>query len=95
MTDDNGEVARLTELEYVGDEIWVNIWQSNLIARISPESGDVLAHIDLKGLLDHWAWRRLWPLHMDVLNGIAYDPEAGRVFMTGKLWPVLFEIKVQ
>lgn len=93
VTDANGPVAQLNELEYVEGEIWANIWQTDLIARISPESGVVIGYIDLSGLMDNWAWSRLWPRHTDVLNGIAYDPDTERIFVTGKLWPVLYELK--
>jgi len=92
VVDTNGPVTLLNELEYVEGEVWANIWQTDRIARISPETGDVIGYINLEGLLDHWAWSRFWPLHTDVLNGIAYDDETDRVFVTGKLWPVLFEI---
>jgi len=94
VTDANGPVTRLNELEYVRGELWANIWQTDLIARISPDTGKVIGYLDLTGLLDHWAWSQLWPLHTDVLNGIAYDAARNRVFITGKLWPVVFEIDV-
>lgn len=90
VRDNNGPVNRLNELEYVDGEIWANIWMTDLIARISPETGDVLGYIDLAGLLD--ASTLTQPA--DVLNGIAYDAESGRLFVTGKLWPSLFEIRV-
>ncbi len=85
-----GPVTMLNELEYVEGEIWANIWHSDLIARISPEDGTVLGWIDLAGLLSP-------DLRTDseaVLNGIAYDEESGRLFVTGKLWPRLFEIEL-
>jgi glutamine cyclotransferase len=88
--DNEGPVAMLNELEYVNGEIWANIWLTDRIARISPETGDVLGYIDLTGLLDTSALTQ----PADVLNGIAYDPAADRLFVTGKLWPTLFEIEV-
>lgn len=94
VTDAKGPVPLLNELEYVEDEIWANIYQSDLIARISPHTGAVIGYLDFSGLQQQWAWSRLWPLPIDVLNGIAYDDETGRTFVTGKLWPVLFEIRV-
>src|ERR1035437_1871792 len=80
----------LNELEYINGEIWANIWISDHIARIDPSTGKVLGYIDLKGILaasDRDA-------ETDVLNGIAYDNKGNRIFVTGKKWPKLFEIKV-
>ena len=83
-------VTNLNELEYVEGEIFANVWQRDRIARISPETGKVLSWIDLDGLLDpkdrHGG--------EDVLNGIAYDASTKRLFVTGKLWPKLFEIEI-
>jgi glutaminyl-peptide cyclotransferase len=88
---DNGHpVSLLNELEYVGGEVYANVWQSDRIARISPMDGRVLGWIDLSGLLS--AADRTVPV--DVLNGIAYDVFGNRLFVTGKLWPKLFEIKI-
>lgn len=80
----------LNELEYINGEIWANIWINNHIARIDPASGKVLGYIDLKGILP--ASDR--DAETDVLNGIAYDNKGKRIFVTGKRWPKLFEIKV-
>jgi glutaminyl-peptide cyclotransferase len=80
----------LNELEYINGEIWANIWISDHIARIDPVSGKVLGYIDLKGILP--ASDRNG--ETDVLNGIAYDNKGKRIFVTGKKWPKLFEIKV-
>jgi glutaminyl-peptide cyclotransferase len=88
--DNEKKVDSINELEYINGEIWANIWMSDLIARIDPTSGKVLAYIDLKGILpesDKTA-------ETDVLNGIAYDKEANRIFVTGKKWPKLFEIRL-
>jgi glutamine cyclotransferase len=86
--DRNGPVLNLNELEYINGEIYANIWQTDMIARISPQTGQVLGWIDLAGLLS--PEERQPPV--DVLNGIAYDPAADRLFVTGKRWPKLFEI---
>jgi glutamine cyclotransferase len=82
-------VDNLNELEFVRGEIYANIWHSDKIARISPQTGKVLGWIDLGGIIDPRE------LHGGdaVLNGIAYDPAGDRLFVTGKLWPKLFEIK--
>lgn len=85
-----GPVVRLNELEYVDGEVFANIWQTNRIARINPDTGQVVGWIDLTGLLtaaDHTE-------PVDVLNGIAYDDATDRLFVTGKLWPKLFEIEL-
>jgi glutaminyl-peptide cyclotransferase len=81
-------VENLNELEYVRGEIFANIWQQQRIARISPKTGDVTGWIDMKGLLSPAE-----AAGVDVLNGIAYDEKGDRLFVTGKLWPRLFEIK--
>lgn len=79
------------ELEMVKGEIWANIWKSDRIARIDPETGEVKAWVDLSGLL---APDRVANPYEEVLNGIAYDAEGDRLFVTGKRWPRLFEIRV-
>jgi glutaminyl-peptide cyclotransferase len=83
-------VAELNELEFVEGEIYANIWQTERIARISPQTGQVVGWIDLAGLLDP----KLRSGPDAVLNGIAYDPQKKRLFVTGKLWPLVFEIKL-
>jgi len=89
IRDDDGPVDQLNELEYVQGEIYANVWQTDRIAIIAPETGQVVGWIDLRGLLT--AEERS---QSDVLNGIAYDAETGRLFVTGKLWPKLFEIRL-
>jgi glutamine cyclotransferase len=88
--DDNGPVVKLNELEYIKGEVYANVWQTNRIARINPDTGQVLGWIYLDGLLT--AEDLSQPV--DVLNGIAYDAENDRLFVTGKLWPKLFEIRL-
>ena len=83
-------VANLNELEVVKGEILANIWQTERIARISPKTGKVIGWIELSGLLTPREAQEA-----DVLNGIAYDAAGDRLFVTGKLWPKLFEIKIQ
>lgn len=90
VRDDIGPLNRLNELEFINGEIWANIWLEDRIARISPETGEVLGYIDLTGLLDETTLTQ----PADVLNGIAFDEATGRIFVTGKLWPALFEIEV-
>lgn len=87
VRDATGPVAELNELEFVKGEILANVWQTERIARISPADGRVTGWIDLSGLLTP-AERA----GTDVLNGIAYDQKGDRLFVTGKLWPRLFEI---
>jgi glutamine cyclotransferase len=90
VSDGGRPVKELNELEYIHGEIYANVWQTDRIARISPATGKVIAWIDLSGLLT--ADERM--NGNAVLNGIAYDQKNDRLFVTGKLWPKLFEIKV-
>ncbi len=83
-------ITNLNELEYVKGEIYANVWRTNRIARISPETGQVVGWIDLEGLISEED--RSQPV--DVLNGIAYDAKHDRLFVTGKYWPKLFEIEL-
>jgi len=81
-------VEQLNELEYIRGEVFANVWSTDLIARISPQTGQVTGWLDLQGLRD-----QLPPgSDAEALNGIACDPAGKRVFVTGKLWPRLFEI---
>ncbi len=91
VTDEKGQpLSNINELEYVHGEIYANIWHTDQIARISPRTGKVLGWIDLTGIID----KRQFHEPDAVLNGIAYDEKNDRLFVTGKLWPKLFEIRV-
>jgi glutaminyl-peptide cyclotransferase len=90
VKDESTPVRDLNELEFVRGEIYANVWQTDRIARISPQTGQVTGWIDLRGLMS--TGYRLDP--EAVLNGIAYDAATSRLFVTGKLWPRLFEIRV-
>lgn len=90
VQDADGPLVRLNELEYVGGEIYANVWKTDRIARIAPNTGRVLGWIELENLLgpedrNHRIGR---------LNGIAYDAKHNRLFVTGKLWPTVFEIRL-
>jgi glutamine cyclotransferase len=90
VTDRGEAVDQLNELEYIDGEIYANIYQTDRIARIEPETGKILGWIDLTGLLavkDRTG-------EEDVLNGIAYDEAGKRLFVTGKMWPKLYEIEI-
>jgi glutamine cyclotransferase len=89
VSDDNTPVRMLNELEYIDGQIYANVWQSDRIAIINPRNGKVTAWIDLEGLLNTTDVETA-----DVLNGIACDRENNRLFVTGKLWPKLFEIQL-
>ena len=89
VTDEGRPVENINELEWVKGEIFANIWQTFRIARIDPKTGKVVGWIDLTGLLTAQESQGA-----DVLNGIAYDAAHDRLFVTGKLWPKLFEIKL-
>ena len=88
VRDRGSRVDNLNELEYIDGEIYANVWMTDRIARISPETGKVLSWIDLRGLLPVRSGDE------DVLNGIAWDADRKRLFVTGKLWPKLFEIEL-
>ena len=89
---DNGQpVKDLNELEFVRGEVFANVWQTDRICRIDPQSGKVVGWVDLSGLLP--AAQR--PELDAVLNGIAYDAGGNRLFVTGKLWPRVFEINLE
>ncbi|HLL73139.1 MAG TPA: glutaminyl-peptide cyclotransferase [Pyrinomonadaceae bacterium] len=88
---DAGEpVSQLNELEYIDGEIYANIWQSDRIVRLDPKSGKILGWIDMTGLLK----TKDRTGQEDVLNGIAYDEAGKRLFVTGKMWPKLFEVEI-
>jgi glutamine cyclotransferase len=90
VQDGDTPIDQLNELEFVDGEIFANVWKTDRIARISPQSGRVVGWIDLKGLLSP-----IYDLESGaVLNGIAYDSSRKRLFVTGKLWPSIFEIRL-
>ena len=88
--DNDGPVTGLNELEYVQGEIYANVLQTDHIARIAPQTGEVIGWVELQGLINPEEYTK----PIDVLNGIAYDAENNRLFVTGKLWPKLFEIEL-
>jgi glutamine cyclotransferase len=90
VTDRGKPVGQLNELEIVKGEIFANVFQSLRIVRISPKTGEVLGWIDMRGLLTPAEASRV-----DVMNGIAYDAKNDRLFVTGKYWPKIFEVKVR
>ncbi|MEO7272726.1 MAG: glutaminyl-peptide cyclotransferase [Vicinamibacterales bacterium] len=90
LVKDGGKpVVELNELEFVKGEILANVWKTERIARISPKTGQVIGWIDVSGLLDPRD-----AAGVDVLNGIAYDAAGDRLFVTGKLWPKLYELRI-
>jgi glutaminyl-peptide cyclotransferase len=82
----------VNELEWVNGEIYANVWQTNWIVRIDPGSGRVVGLVNLSGLLRP---SDIVKGQTDVLNGIAYDAKGNRLFVTGKNWPKLFEIRLR
>jgi rhodanese-related sulfurtransferase len=108
VRDDQGPVVRLNELEYIDGLVYANVWQTDRIAQIDPENGQVVGWIDLSGLLTEDDFAQMndqlnpsddpntenWVRSGGVLNGIAYDAERDRLFVTGKLWPKLVEIEL-
>jgi glutamine cyclotransferase len=93
VTDNNGPVGNINELEFIRGYIYANVWQTNKIIKINPENGNVEANLDLAGLLDKTGILYN-PDKIDVLNGIAYDSIHNYFFITGKLWPALFALKI-
>ena len=91
VTLDGRPLRNLNELEWVDGEIWANVWQTDDIARIDPDTGQVVGLIDLSGLLSEEDRLR----DTDVLNGIAIDPNNQAIWVTGKRWPWLFEITLE
>jgi len=92
VTLQGNSIRNVNELEWVKGEIYANVWQTNWILRIDPATGHVLGVIDLRGLLQK---SDVIPGQTDVLNGIAYDAKGDRLFVTGKNWPKLFEIRLK
>jgi glutaminyl-peptide cyclotransferase len=95
VTADGTPVQDLNELEWVKGEILANVWHTDRIARIDPKTGRVVGWIDLAGLLPTADRLTSWDAGEQVLNGIAYDAATDRLFVTGKYWPKLFEIRVK
>ena len=88
---DGKPISRLNELEWINGEIFANVWQTDEVVRIDPATGVVRGTIDFSGLL---APQDRGP-ETDVLNGIAYDAESDRLFITGKRWPKIFEVRLK
>ncbi|MCK9639561.1 MAG: glutaminyl-peptide cyclotransferase [Prolixibacteraceae bacterium] len=92
VCNDHNIVVNINELEYIKGEIWANIWQTDTIIIIDPESGKVKGEINLKGLSGTILQNQTEPI--DVLNGIAWNPVTDKIYVTGKFWPKLYEIKL-
>ncbi|MBL8186343.1 MAG: glutaminyl-peptide cyclotransferase, partial [Blastocatellia bacterium] len=93
VNDERGRpLMQLNELEWVKGEIWANVWQSDEIMRIDPANGKLLGRIDLRDIVESETKENM---RADVLNGIAYDEAGDRLFVTGKMWRRLFEIKIK
>jgi glutamine cyclotransferase len=93
VSDNNGPVGNLNELEYVDSVVYANIYLSDYIIKINPANGHILGKIDLSGLLAK-AGRHVDTEEGNVLNGIAYDSTKKSMYITGKKWPLIFEMKV-
>lgn len=90
VTDNNGPVSNINELELINGFLYANQWQTNYILKIDPSSGKVVGKLDLTSLVNE---ARNKYGSSDTLNGIAYDPSTGKIYVTGKLWPNIYEIK--
>jgi len=91
VKDDGVPVKDLNELEMIGGAVFANVWMTPRIVRIDPKTGLVTGHLDLDRLTPNAAPGK----PIDVLNGIAWDAQGKRLFITGKLWPTLYELKVE
>jgi len=92
VCNNKGVVNNLNELEYINGEIWANLWTTDTIVKIDSKTGKIIAEIDLKDLLNSSLTNN--KTQVDVLNGIAYDHEKNKVYVTGKFWPKIFEIEL-
>jgi len=92
VTLDGQPVSNVNELEWVKGEIYANVWQTDWLLRIDPHDGRVVGLVHLSGMLKR---SDIVPGHTDVLNGIAYDAKSDRLFVTGKNWPKLFQIRLR
>ncbi|HEY9155718.1 MAG TPA: glutaminyl-peptide cyclotransferase [Opitutaceae bacterium] len=90
VTYEGQPLTNINELEYIHGQIFANIWQTNAVVRIDPATGKVIGIIDFSGLLKPTDYGP----NTDVLNGIAYDAERDRLFITGKKWPKIFEVRL-
>ncbi len=88
VTEDGVPLDKLNELEYINGEVWANVWYTDFIVRIDPATGKIKSKLDLHGINERKG-------QDDVLNGIAWDATSKRLFVTGKLWSTLYEIKVK
>lgn len=95
VRDGAAAVGQLNELEYAKGLVYANVWETDRVAVIVPDSGRVAAWLDLHGLRARFVSLPGWSGDEGVLNGIAYDPRSGHLFVTGKCWPKLFEIAVE
>ena len=91
VNNDGSEVSQLNELEWIAGEVWANVWQTDLVARIDAKTGRINSWVNFAGLRPDSSLGNTDA----VLNGIAYDAASKRVFVTGKLWDKLYEIAIQ
>ena len=99
VTDNNGPVNNLNELEFINGYIYANKYQTNYILKIDPSNGQVIGRADLTGILERYSKENVnkekYTSNDAVLNGIAYDGHTGKLYVTGKLWPSVYEISLQ
>ena len=94
VTDNSGPIEHINELEYIDGYLLANVWGTDTILKIDPSSGHVLGKIDIGDLKQKYFSSQVVPERTDVLNGIAYDSATKKIYITGKRWPVLFEIRL-
>lgn len=95
VTHKTDPIGNLNELEYINGYIYANVWQTNDIYKIDPSNGDVIGKIALPDLRQQYFANKVVPERTDVLNGIAYDSTTKKMYITGKRWPLVFEIEVK
>ena len=91
VTRDGRPATNINELEFIEGNIWANVWHQDVILLIDPATGQVTSFLDMKGIIG----RDMVSNPEAVLNGIAYDPQGKRIFVSGKLWPLVFEIRLK
>lgn len=94
VTDGGRAITRLNELEYARGVLFANVWHADSIAAIDPDTGRVIAWLELAALKQGFMKPTGWNAAEHVLNGVAFDPQSGHLFVTGKCWPVLYELQL-
>lgn len=95
VTDNGGPVQELNELEYIDGFVYANVYETDYIVKVDPSSGHVVGKMNLTGMGQQYFPKQIVPGRTDVLNGIAYDSATNKMYITGKRWPIMFEINLK